>query len=95
MGLSFGLALAETDLSMEAQLSIHLQSNFYPSVPQSMVQPCVEAIEAYWNDDVFALISLPEPVLWKGQSSCPAWAILEQHHLSPWTSDYDYDAEEL
>ena len=92
MGHTFGLALTEGDLSIEAQLSIHLQYNHYPPVPQSMVQPCVEAIEAYWNDDTCALISLPEGVYWKGQSSAPAWAIAEGHHLDPWTSDYDYDA---
>lgn len=95
MGHSFGLALTEGDLSMEAQLSIHLQYNHYPPVPQSMVPVCIEAIDAYWEDDTCRLIELPEGVTWRGSTKAPAWAIAEGHHLDPWTVDYDYDAEEI
>lgn len=104
MGNLFGLALTETDLSLEAQLSIHLKANHYPPVPQSMVEPCVKAIEAYWEGDTEVLIDLPfdglntngEPfqITWRGMAKAPAWAILEQHHLEPWTADYDFDAED-
>lgn len=92
MGHLFGLALTEGDLSLEAQLSIHLQTNHYPPVPQSMVPVCIRAIECYWEDDSDLRIDLPEGITWRGQDCAPAWAIIEGHHLDPWTSDYDYDA---
>lgn len=98
MGSNFAREMASGDLdflglNLEAQISIHLSSNFYPSIPQSMVTPCVEAIEAYWEDDYQKMISLPAPILWRGQDTAPASAIIDQHRLYDWTVSYDYDAE--
>lgn len=99
MGANFANEMADgtlaelgIELTMEQQIGYHLQCNFYPPVPSAMVQPCIEAIEAYWNDDTSAEISLPEPITWKGLTYAPAYAILEQHHLESWTANYDYDA---
>ena len=94
MGHMFALALTETDTPIAQQLAWHLQGNFYPPVPRSMVQPCLEAIEAYWDDATDTKIYLPEPITWKGLTYAPAWAILEAHRLEAWTADYDYDAEQ-
>jgi hypothetical protein len=94
MGHAFALALSETDTPIAKQLAWHLQYNHYPPVPLSMIQPCLEAIEHYWDDSTDAKIELPEGTFWKGLTYAPAWAILEAHHLSPWTADYDYDSEE-
>jgi len=92
MGHNTAVDLAENlDLSIEAQLSYHLQANHYPPVPVSMVPVCIEAINAYWDDDTDKLITLPEGVLWRNQTEAPAWSILEGHHLSAWTADYDID----
>lgn len=84
------------DLSYEDQIAIHLTSNHYPPVPTSMVQPCIEAIDAYNNEDLNAEIQLPEGVEYKGRNTAPAWAIVEQHHLSSWifdVEDYLYNEE--
>ena len=94
--LSHELASGDLDflgLSLEAQLEIHLRSNFYPPIPLSMVTPCVEAIQAYWEDDYQKMIELPSPVMWRGQDTAPASAIIDQHRLYDWTVSYDYDAE--
>jgi hypothetical protein len=72
-------------LDIETQIGIHLSANHYPPVPKSMIRPCIEAIDAVndlglWNAD----IEMPEGVTYKGLTTAPAWAIIEQHHLDAW-----------
>lgn len=73
--------------NIEQALEWHLKSNHFPPVPASMVQPCLEAIDAYWEDDLERLISLPEGVGYRGLTVAPARAIIINHHLDPWLSD--------
>ena len=99
MGANFAneMASGELDflgLSLEGQIEIHLISNFFPPIPPSMTIPCVQAIEAYWEDDHYREIELPHPIRYKGLTTAPAYAIIEQHKLDAWTIDSDYDAEE-
>jgi hypothetical protein len=86
MGSNFAhdLALAG-NLDIERQIAIHLSANHYPPVPAFMVQPCVEAIDAVNDAGLWELeIPLPEGVTWKGLTTAPAHAIIEQHHLNEW-----------
>ena len=88
MGNQFTEDLADSELSLEAMLAIHLQSNHYPPVPLAMVPVCIKAIDSYnANFNGSELIELPEGVSWRGAPSAPAWAIIESHHLSEWCSD--------
>ena len=90
MGYTTAVSLAE-DVSLDTGIAYHLQSNHYPPVPVAMVQPCIEAIEAYQEEDFDRSISLPEGISWRGQTSCPASAIVEAHHLDAWLpQDEDY-----
>ena len=99
MGNNFSADLAQMDLDLEHAVTIQLRSNHYPPVPLSMVEPCVQAIEAYNDGDVDKLIKLPfdgidengEPfqIKWKGQDYAPAWAIIEGHHLEEFCQDED------
>lgn len=86
MGSNFANDLALADnLDIETQIAIHLSSNHYPPVPKSMVQPCVEAIDAVNDLGLWDLeIPLPEGVLYKDLTHAPAWAIIEAHHLNAW-----------
>lgn len=86
MGYTTAVGLAE-ELSLEAGLAYHLQANHYPPVPVAMVQPCIDAIDAYWEDDYNRLIELPQDITWRGQTSAPASAIIEAHHLDAWLQD--------
>lgn len=86
MGYTTAVGLAE-ELSLEAGLAYHLQANHYPPVPVAMVQPCIDAIDAYWEDDYNRLIELPKDITWRGQTSAPASAIIEAHHLDAWLQD--------
>ena len=88
MGLTTAIALEE-DLSIEAGLAYHLQGNHYPPVPVSMVQPCIDAIDAYYEEDYQREINLPEGISWRGNTSCPASAIVEAHHLEAWLPEYE------
>ena len=93
MGLNFATELADLDMSMENQIEVHLQYNCYPPVPSSMVQPCIDAINAIWNEDYFAEIQLPQGVSWRGSNYAPASAIVEGHRLDAWLSNDDYYEE--
>jgi hypothetical protein len=85
MGSNFATELAENiDISLEQAIGYHLQGNHYPPVPLSMVQPCIDAIDAYYDEDYDRFIAMPDRVFYKGMSHAPAWAIIEQHHLSAW-----------
>lgn len=72
------------DLDLDTAIGMHLRGNHYPPVPLTMVQPCIDAIDAIWDDDANQLIELPEGVLWRGEAHAPAYAIAESHHLDAW-----------
>ncbi len=86
MGSNFANDLADYDLGLDLStaIGIHLSSNHYPPVPNSMVLPCIEALEAYWEDQTDLEINMPEGVSYKGKNTAPAWAIIEAHHLEAW-----------
>lgn len=90
MGYITALDIANTNTSLEEQITWHLQSNHYPPVPTTMVQPCIEAIDAYFEDNLDAEITLPDGVYYRGRPTAPARAIIIQHHLDAWlTSEED------
>jgi hypothetical protein len=88
MGYNTALDLSES-LDLEMAISIHLQSNHYPPVPLTMVEPCIDAIDAYYDEDYDKPITLPEGVSWKGNNYAPASAIIEAHHLEAWLPECD------
>ena len=83
MGYNTSVDLSN-ELDLEVALGYHLQGNHYPPVPLSMVEPCIEAIDAFYDEDYNREIDLPQGVLWRGQVTAPASAIVEQHHLEAW-----------
>jgi len=93
MGNNLATELADNDLfpdlDLEMAISIHLQSNHYPPVPLSMVEPCIEAIDAYYDEDYDKMIEMPEGVSYRGNSHAPAHAIIDQHHLHAWLPESD------
>ena len=73
-------------ISLEQSIRWHLRTNHYPPVPESMVDPCIEAIQivesSQWGDtDQSDPVTLPDGISWRGQDTAPAWAIVESHHL--------------
>jgi hypothetical protein len=87
MGSNTAYDLANSNLSIEQNIAYHLRSNHYPPVPLSMVQPCIDAIDAYWEDDLDREIPMPEGVSFKNKDTAPARAIIQQFHLDAWVSD--------
>ena len=91
MGYNTALDFAENlELTLEDAIGMHLQGNHYPPVPLSMVQPCIDAIDAYYEDDFNKEIEMPEGVSYKGKTTAPAWANIEQHHLNAWLPEEEY-----
>jgi hypothetical protein len=84
MGYNTAYDLVESVVDIHQSMAIHLTSNHYPPVPVSMVQPCIDAVYACDEEEYDKLIELPEGVMWRGQSSAPAHAIVEGHHLQAW-----------
>ena len=92
MGSNFATEMADgtldelgIHLDIETQIGIHLSANHYPPVPKSMVQPCIEAIDAVNDLGLWDLeIPMPEGITYKGLTTAPAHAIIRQHHLEAW-----------
>jgi hypothetical protein len=86
MGSVTALGIQDSVLDLETQLLYHLKGNHYPPVPAEMVAPCIEAIDAFYDEDFDRMIDMPMvgdfQILYKGDKSAPAWAIVEQHHLN-------------
>ena len=92
MGNNTAIDLATNlDITLEQAIGYHLQGNHYPPVPLSMVQPCIDAIDAAYDEDYDREIAMPEGVSYKGSNVAPAWAIIEQHHLNWFITPADED----
>jgi preprotein translocase subunit SecA len=90
MGRNFAEELAfAPEMGMETAIRLHLTGNHYPPVPVSMVSVCIEAIDAYWEEDLNREVELPEGISWRGQNSAPAYAIIESHHLEAWCMEIE------
>ena len=87
--MAYDLASDELNLDLERAIGFHLQGNHYPPVPLSMVQPCIDAIDAYHDQDYNRKIELPEGITWRDQNTAPASAIVDAHHLEAWLPEYE------
>ena len=99
MGSVTALGIQDTVLDLETQILYHLKGNHYPPVPAEMVKPCIEAIDAYYDFDAMRQIEMHKvgdfQILYKGSTTAPAWAIVEQHHLDFWLpQDEEYMEED-
>jgi hypothetical protein len=85
MGSVTALGIKDSVLDLETQILYHLRGNHYPPVPAEMVAPCIEAIDAFYDEDYGRMIEMPMvgdfQILYKGMTHAPARAIVEQHHL--------------
>lgn len=94
MGRQTAEVISELDMPLQRQIEMHLSTNFYPPIPRFMAQACVDALNAYWEEDINRMIDMPNGVLYKGSTSAPAWAVVDQHRLSTWLDeDEDYENE--
>jgi hypothetical protein len=85
MGSVTALGIKDSVLDLETQILYHLKGNHYPPVPAEMVKPCIEAIDAYYDEDYSRMIEMPMvgdfQILYRGMTHAPASAIVSQHHL--------------
>jgi hypothetical protein len=94
MGSVTALGIQDTVLDLETQILYHLKGNHYPPVPAEMVAPCIEAIDAYYDEDHSRMIDMPMvgdfQILYRGEKQAPARAIVDQHHLRFWLPEEEY-----
>ena len=84
MGMNTAIDLAESQMTIEDQLSIHFRSNCYPPIPLGMIPTAVEAIDAYWEDDLDRMIPLPEGVSFRGSDEVSARNVINSYRLDAW-----------
>lgn len=84
MGNNMSQDLAQYVTDMRQSITIQLRSNHYPPIPYEMVDPCIDAINAYNDGEPSKEIPLPDGISWRGKESAPAYAIIEGHHLDAW-----------
>jgi hypothetical protein len=93
MGSVTALGLQDTVLDLETQILYHLKGNHYPPVPAEMVTPCIEAIDAYYDEDYDRMIDMPMvgnfQILYRGETQAPARSIVDQHHLQFWLPEWE------
>ena len=93
MGSVTALGIRESVLDLETQILYHLKGNHYPPVPAEMVTPCIEAIDAFYDEDFGRMIDMPKvgdfQILYKGSTQAPASAIVDQHHLDVFIDSAD------
>ena len=93
MGSITALGIKDEVLDLETQLLYHLKGNHYPPVPAEMVAPCIEAIDAYYDEDYDRMIDMPMvgdfQILYRGETQAPARAIVQQHHLDFWLPEWE------
>jgi len=94
MGYTTASALTELDVPLKKQIELHLTTNFYPPIPAFMAQTCVDALNAYLERDTNRMVNMPKGVSYKGSTSAPAWAIVEQHRLNAWLDANEYYEED-
>ena len=96
MGSVTALGIKDTVLDLETQILYHLKGNHYPPVPAEMVTACIDAIDAFYDEDYDRMIDMPMvgefQITYKGSKQAPAWAIIEQHHLN-WFIEPSEDEE--
>lgn len=78
---------------LDTALTWHLRTNHYPPVPLTMLEPCKQAIDAYWEDDLDRQIDL-NGSFYRGEPFAPAREIIIAHHLDPWCADSEDEFEE-
>ena len=84
MGLMTAMDLAGQEISLEQQLAIHFSSNCYPPIPQQMIPMAVEAIGAYWDEELDKEIELPEGMSFRGRDTVSARNVIESYRLDAW-----------
>lgn len=89
MGSNFAMDLASGEFvdSLDRQISIHFSSNCYPPVPQFMVDPAIEAINAINEGDYDLEIDLPSGVSFRGAQSVSASKIVDSLRLDAWINE--------
>lgn len=95
MGRMFIEGMQELSIPFEQQVAMHLRGNLYPPVPLSMVDASIEAIDACLEENYNKQIDLPEGVLYRGLTTAPAYAIIENHRLEAFLAVDDDNFEEF
>jgi len=94
MGMMTAMGIAETETTLEQQLSWHFRGNCYPPIPLFMIPVAVAAIDAYHDEDYYRPIELPDGVSFRDSKTVQACDAVDQLFLRAWLIEDDYEDEE-
>tara|TARA_R110000822_G_scaffold78035_3_gene186992 strand:- start:449 stop:721 length:273 start_codon:yes stop_codon:yes gene_type:complete len=87
MGSLQATEIANSGLSLEDSLAYHLKVGHYPPIPIEMIEVCKEAIVLMNEGLPNSQIDLPLGTSYRGDTTAPAWAIADAHHLDAWIDE--------
>jgi hypothetical protein len=56
-----------------------------------MAKPCLDAIDAYWEDDIDREIQMPDGISYRGESTVAAREIIISCNLDAWLDSGEED----
>lgn len=87
--LALDLASGEFNISREDAIAVHLTSNLYPPMPISLVQACIEAIDAVNASEPDTWVRLPDGIGFRGYASVEAFELIQALRLEAWVENDD------
>ena len=73
MGAKLAQVINESPLTIEEKISWHLTGNLYPSMPESLIPVCLEAIRmAEAGEDLFQVLVMPPSLKRAGKNEITA-----------------------
>jgi hypothetical protein len=73
MGAKLAQTINKSPLTIEEKISWHLRGNLYPSMPDSLIPVCLEAIRmAEAGEDLFQVLVMPANIRRAGKSEITA-----------------------
>jgi hypothetical protein len=86
MGSNYAYELADNS-DLRTGLEMHLRTNHYPPIPIEMIEVCIEAIDLMNEGLPNSQVDLPLGTSYRGDTTAPAWAIADGHHLGAWIEE--------
>ena len=92
MGSMHAMELAGSSIPQRVALEYHFTGNHYPPLPLSLIPIAETAIELANHGEWDNKLALPDGISYKGTTSAPVWACVEEWHLE-WFLSNDEEEE--
>lgn len=70
--------------NIDKQLKLHFKANFFPAIPDGMIEPAKQAIELVQQERGTEEIELPAGTTFQYKSTVPAYILIDTLRLESW-----------